>query len=467
MSLLAEGGASVVYSHSRLPCCVLKVQKTEGELTTNHDEENGLHNAAFVKNNFQIWTKLDECLVLSIEPFLLNETEHQLLQAIWLAQQNIHRREENRYKRLSLIATFEENISHYSVIPLSRDQPHLSLSLEIKVKGAFTSISPFICPSSSSAIKFTMSRFEIMQSYKQRKHLVEGADQVVPWGTFRARSRYRPEDLCCRQFDRVCGAVRHLLETPQNNLKVVLNGEHVYGWSKDDFGEFNAHLQALLPAHFDVLAVSEMIASALYERHHSVLAALLEMQVLDVLDSEGAAFIYQHLLSSCYGGEETRCLDDLTECFLAPLDSAYLTFSSVILKLRQDGILIDTHETLIFSEGIQQLLAILPVNAVPNGDVYEEALTLAQRLFTREDCMFLLKAWMLSTIACDASVILRLAMDTIGDVVSSQVTLIDCGLKSLTKLTTKAKKDAKICQTVMDWMHSHSSTSSIPFSSSL
>jgi hypothetical protein len=252
-----------------------------------------------------------------------------------------------------------------------------------------------------------------------------------------------------------------LFETPQNNLKVVLNGEHVYGWSKDDLEEFNARVQVFLPVHFDVLAMSKMIASALYKRHHSVLAALLEIQVLDVLDSEGAAFVYQHLLSSCYGGEETRCLDDLTECFLAPLDPVYHAFSSVVSKLRRDGVSIDAHETIIFSEGIRQLLVVLPVRAAPDGGVHEEALALVQRLFTREDCMLLLKAWMLSTIACDASVVLRLAMDTTGDVVSSQVTLIDCGLKSLTKLTTKAKKDAKICQNVLDWMHSHSSTSSL------
>lgn len=459
ISLLAEGGASVVFSHSRLPCCVLKVQKTEGDLTNVHHQQESLRNATFVTNNFRSWGKLNDCLVCSTEPHALNETEHQSLQAIWLAQQDIHRREENRNKRLSLVAAFEENISYCSVIHLSPDQPYRSLSLEIKVKGAFTSISPFICPSSSSAIKFTMSRYEIMQSYKQCKQSTEGADHVVPWGSFRARSSYRPQDLCCHQFDRMYEAVCHLFETPQNNLKVVVNGEHVYGWSKDDAEEFNARLRFLFSAQIDVTMMSKMTASALYERHHSVLAALLEIQVLDVLDSEGASFIYQHLVSSYYGGENARCLDDLTEYFLAPLDPVYHSFSAVVMKLRRD-VSIDAQETLIFSEGIRQLLAILPMNAAPKRDVHERALALVQRLLTRADCLFLLKAWVLSTIACDASVVLRIAMDTAGDIISSEVTLIDCGLKSLTKLTTKAKKDAKICQTVVDWMHS--STSSIP-----
>ena len=99
------------------------------------------------------------------------------------------------------------------------------VSLEMKVKCGLKSLSPFV--NHANSIKFLLGRYSLMQFFKQWEC---DHDIQCEWGKFTSMSNYDPSELCSRERSKVTRALNDLLENPQNNLRVSLNGEHAYGW---------------------------------------------------------------------------------------------------------------------------------------------------------------------------------------------------------------------------------------------
>jgi hypothetical protein len=84
-------------------------------------------------------------------------------------------------------------------------------------------------------------------------------------------------------------ALAALLENPQNNLKVWDKNSQVIGYGVRKISSEQAKWL--------------LSALSLILREECLLSRLLQLQLLDVIDGDGAAMIYDHLLTLCHGDE--------------------------------------------------------------------------------------------------------------------------------------------------------------------
>ena len=174
------------------------------------------------------------------------------------------------------------------------------ISFEFKVKCGLRSISPF--NKSSRRLKLKYSRFAMMQVLKKEKAVRSG--DVV-----NEMSAYRPDQLCSKDTEMVFDCLKTLVRHPQNNLKVSLNGKHKFGWGKTDCTALHNTCSYFLESDGGKIGVSSsgsevesedsdivlsLICKVLSE--NSLLLELQRMQLLDILDSEGAAIVYGRLV---------------------------------------------------------------------------------------------------------------------------------------------------------------------------
>lgn len=197
-------------------------------------------------------------------------------------------------KRIASFAYLEKNLMK---IPSKMERLSSSgvivnvLSIELKVKCGLSSSSPFV--KQSRRLKYTYSRLAMTQVKKSKK------EQRINYRKVMAEREYRPQDLCSDNFSTICSSLVILLNNPQNNFKVSLNGSHVYGCGKHDMtgmtsacNELFSRCEDLSPRSprfvIDVVAKIFVTNDVLRKLHH--------LQSLDLIDSEGAAIIYSRLV---------------------------------------------------------------------------------------------------------------------------------------------------------------------------
>lgn len=360
------------------------------------------------------------------------------------------------------------------------------ITLEIKVKCGLRAVTPFV-GDSVARLKLGMSRFHLMQLYKQA---CKG--KSVCWGQFVSLNKYDPLMMFTGDSKQIQQALSKLCLNPQNNLRVSLNAQHVYGWDKLDVQHLTDAIQrsdfcevteaGRAPRNLLPERALSAVAAALAEE--PLLGRLFSMQKLDLLDSEGAKVVFDRLVEIALGRE--AALGMLEEQMLKPLHPQVHTLvnsGSVDEEAttEHDG---SAGDCLVFARELIALnISEEDVDAV-RMERLEKAHTLVRRATARQ-CLFLLQLWMLSLIAKDASVIITLkrvklgALDAagrrVGDMcVSFQsetccgtvcstspdrdcghfdgyvytVAVIDVGLKSLDKAWGKAADDAIVCQIV-------------------
>lgn len=490
----AEGGAHVMFRHPQFRCCIVKCCKIRRDnlhdVTKALEQDFSIAHQHFVQDNIISWW--GSALVVPCQVTFESDGDFiRQLQEEWEANQFEGRRANTSSSLYSLSTemVMEENA-------LEDARGISNLSFEIKVKGVFLSRSPLIAEASSH-IKYRLLRYQIMQRYKQIKSA--GASDLVSWGHFRSLSSYHPSDLCSGDFTTVQQSIQHLLETPQNNLRVTLDGVHCYGWEIDADDQLHSALQTFFgqpcQGHSSIEEPSllqQFTASILAKvlcAEEEPIRKLLQMQNLDVLDSEGATFVYLRLLD--FYETEKSCQEDLLAYFDAPIQSSLLVLSDALWASVQEpsGTALSSFH---ISEAIDQYLQFLvrqDHNSASTIKVpYEQVSQLVKIRFAREDCQLLLKAWMLSTIACDTSLVVCLSSDPSSLIKNSEqntshsrdievmvetdgpfgrgiihvqsdcfswicrykVLLLDVGLKALAKLREKSVKDSKICKIVSE-----------------
>ena len=207
------------------------------------------------------------------------------------------------------------------------------LTFEIKVKGGLKGSSPFIAADRS--IKLRHSRYSLMQLYKQAKRVNRRATVVnggaeFAWGKFLGLSNYEPLLLCSRDAAAVREELTKLVDNPQNNLRMCLNGRHLYGWDKANVEGLQ---KALLASDFNSALTGTRVATATAGGEEgeggsgtAILSGLLDtlaavlcgeevlrrmkdMQLLDLLDMEGAARAYWRLVQ-CFNNENENDDDE-------------------------------------------------------------------------------------------------------------------------------------------------------------
>ncbi|OVA08748.1 Inositol-pentakisphosphate 2-kinase [Macleaya cordata] len=209
-------------------------------------------------------------------------------------------------------------ISDHSVFPdgISKEAP--CISVEIKPKCGFLPCSRFIAE--GNALKRNISRFRMHQVLKL--HLGE-ISQI---------SEYDPLDLFSGSSERINKAIKSLFTTPQNNLRIFLNGSLIFGGLgggtddtsimvneafEDKIGDVIQTKRGLRLASFQNLVAETIFQSG-------VLNQLLEAQKCDSFDIEGAIHAYYNIVS-----EPCKVCQDLGD---NELSQRYLPLHSISLE---------------------------------------------------------------------------------------------------------------------------------------
>lgn len=170
------------------------------------------------------------------------------------------------------------------------------ISVEIKPKCGFLPCSSFI--SSENHLKRLVSRFLMHQ------HLKLSQKEVA------SISKYCPTDLFSESRDRIHQAIVGLLETPQNNLRIFLNGSLVFGglggYAEEgllDGSITEQAVQYLEDILEDVMTCQkgermscfkDLITESLIETR--MLSKLLAVQKMDLYDIEGTIHAYFNIM---------------------------------------------------------------------------------------------------------------------------------------------------------------------------
>ncbi|KAJ1402044.1 inositol-pentakisphosphate 2-kinase [Ochromonadaceae sp. CCMP2298] len=299
-------------------------------------------------------------------------------------------------------ALLQRNFNHlhrplrsYGPLPL-----RATITIELKVKSGLKSSSPFL--PDDRLIKLKHSTFGLQQMYTHAK-AKQSEDLALSWGTLGAYSRYDPSKLCSRQYADVRDSLNVLLGSPRNNLRISINGRHLYGWDKVDIGALHrgmasahnnlcgdesvgAHLRSTLDALASLLCAED------------ILERLQAMQRLDLLDAEGAALAFDRIV-------ELAGSDDATTVILQqlhrPIQPSLFAFALQGLSLAPpvdcppivvELVRLKIHEGLSMEDVDERRRAALSLLA--SASMAEAAL--------------LLQLWMVALIAKDASVIVSI-----------------------------------------------------------
>ena len=145
--------------------------------------------------------------------------------------------------------------------------------VELKPKGGARSRSPFL--SGPRALRWAVTAFRAR--HWKRCTLGLCAGEEAPWGSF-TESDYEPEDFFAEAGDagggapRLARALRALFRSPQNNLQVRIDAEHVFGMEPGDAGAAAARLQERLSRMWELPVVSSSAGSStLLQLLHAIL----------------------------------------------------------------------------------------------------------------------------------------------------------------------------------------------------
>jgi len=337
--------------------------------------------------------------------------------------------------------------SDYRQIPGYENQQG-GWSIEIKPKAGYTTFSPIVDP--KRRVKYEMDKFAIQQA------LI--AKNVIQKGWMRTSvtmeiSKYDPLCFFSGEEQQIASALSSLFANPQNYLKV---------W--DEKGSI-VHSNKLVN-RLSVEETSFIQKSLAFILHsETVLSKLLQMQLLDITDADGAVLVYNHLVE-LYDGDHAEAENavDNVDGYIAskPLQSGCLKSSPFQKPI---------------CESLDRLLSKVEAFADPTSKeqseldgIYHQSADIIKTL-SKSACIFLLQNWLLSLAMCDVGVLIVLApvdgdqsttditasknlqlqgesspgiMECDGNKWVYSVKIVDCGNKSAISLRKLEKKEQYI-----------------------
>lgn len=262
------------------------------------------------------------------------------------------------------------------------------LSVEIKPKAGYTAISPLVNP--DRRCKYQQCRFR----------LLHGA----------TKSRYNPLDFFSHDLDRMRQSIQAVIDDPRNNFRMWLGRHHGDLVMGDP-----PHLmpQWLSSGEASTATLVELLGHVLYEEN-TFLERIKALQKLDIIDSDGAVRIYDRLVHEFLGGShEKACalldvnvdFDDDDEgsndLFVATLERLSLSPSVLLAGLKtspSDAL----QEYMGMLDDVEELLLGDPLEISMMDGLHRNALSLVSSM-SEDDCVALLRLWLLSLAMCDVS----------------------------------------------------------------
>lgn len=447
-TFFAEGGAHVVLVYigelCQLSGMVLRIPK----ITIDHgcksvkipshslDEERKI-NVNFVEYSMKTWFKPSQIPSTTIIDLAVEFTEKIAVKIESLRPEG---RKDDSVLVLDRIGYLESNLfrlnsCHPSIVicPTSGVSLnyHMEISVEFKVKSGLTSVSPFLLTNQYCQIKYRMGRFNLMQHYKEAVSRMS-QNKTVSWGLFEEPSSYNPRDICSGEDIRIRKAIDALLQNPQNNLRVLVDGVHVFGWNKScTMDELNQHLIQTSNGGFTIDRFTSLLIDVICKEES--FPRLESMQALDCLDSEGAKVLFDRGVELS-NGNTVHFIQELQKTLGSPLDMTCNRVDYLDNLFGKCLISEDDHEIEILQGKFKSALAIV------------DDMSLSQILNS-------LRILMMGYVAKDASIIIAMELDDSANNEMHcryQTHVIDVGAKPVEKFAYRADKDLIICKTVCE-----------------
>jgi hypothetical protein len=267
--------------------------------------------------------------------------------------------------------------------PFTCTTPSPRLTVEIKPKAGYTAVSPLVDP--LRRVKYRTCRYHLLH---------RGTSSPL----------YSPLDLFSRSAPRIRQSLHSLVEAPRNNFRVWLGSQ----WCTEQLSE-------ALPAWMEGSTIEQFthILSQILLNEDAFLRQILCLQKLDVVDSDGAVRVYNRLVQHWLNGSSTRASQLLDHCpnnkNRQPADETPMIAPSQ-RHPRLTGcpttLLADLSETsLALVEYLDLVVALercLPDDVKRIDGFHQKAIALVNEM-NQDDCLVLLRLWLLSLAMCDLS----------------------------------------------------------------
>ena len=308
--------------------------------------------------------------------------------------------------------------------PRFPDQPmakHNVISVEIKPKAGYITSSPLVPP--KNRCKYNRTRYSLQQQLMQLGHVQKGwrakIDQHAEIQNSKpfTPSNYSPLDLFSGSISQIQTALKDLSIHMQNNFRVFSNGTQIFGEdisplegeSKDILDTLVRQCRSIASNKHDEnksddTILLDFICSVVSKVLHreELLRNLLSMQLLDVIDGDGAIRVYERLVYLC-DGSNSKAEELLDEAML--FVDKELTEQPKPPRLRGNNLAISPYalpNCSILHNLIEEMDSFQshPENVMNSSN--EVCIQLVDQL-SQEGCVYLLQNWLLSLAMCDVS----------------------------------------------------------------
>ncbi|KAL7471925.1 hypothetical protein ACHAXS_012240 [Conticribra weissflogii] len=295
------------------------------------------------------------------------------------------------------------------------------MSVEIKPKAGYITTSPLVLP--ENRCKYYRTRYSLQQELMQRGIVRKGWTKDMESSGRFIGSKYSPLDLFsgCRQ--RIYKALKELSNNMQNNFRVYCNGKQVFGEYKQPSNHESSVILGMVLRDFATnSSSSEWDSSArLLDFITTILANILErenlltnvqrVQLLDVIDGDGAVKIYQRLVNLCMGSqsdadaildEESLCVGEVTRSGVRDGDRLLASSPYDMPNCVHLSNFLDKAQRCRAYFREKERDCCINLDHVFINECYESCNEFIDKM-SKDACIFLLKNWLISLALCDIS----------------------------------------------------------------
>lgn len=269
-------------------------------------------------------------------------------------------------------------------------------SIEIKPKAGYMTFSPCVDP--KHRIKYKKTKFAIQQALISKSIIQKGWMRA---GVKVETCPYNPLQFFSGDQSQIAAALTSLFAVPQNYIK-VWNHEGTIVHSNKVLDQVSLLDQKILQQSLAFILQSENVCSK-----------LLQMQLLDVIDADGAVLVYNRLVELCNGDHEhAEHLVDHVEGDLAN-DTNSTTDEGP--KACDSPLSSSPFRKPTDSPALDRLLEQVRTFSNPTSltddeldQSYNDSVAIIRTL-SKSACVFLLQNWLLSLAMCDVGILIVLA----------------------------------------------------------
>lgn len=310
---------------------------------------------------------------------------------------------------------------------LMRHSSKNAISVEIKPKAGYITTSPLVSP--ANRCKYYRTRYslqqELMESGQIQKGWCKQHDQNDNSNSF-TPSNYSPLDLFSGDLSQIQSALMDLSNNMQNNFRVFYNGTQIFG---EDIMPSDEKSKAILDELFPQCTnrdaksntrlldlITGTIAKVLHREE--LLKNLLSMQLLDVIDGDGAIKVYERLVNLC-DGSNSKAEELLDKAMLCVQSNGVEQRSKKSLLLHENNLTATSPYDLPNCTSLHILLGEIDKFQSPHPDTdvnafHARCIQMVGQL-SQEGCIYLLQNWLLSLTMCDISFFVTFQCHVLAD----------------------------------------------------